>query len=209
MIRYKKPYIWCPFYDKFWSANTETLAAAQTRRCFVGDLAAPSRHHVALLHVTLPPRSLISLPADRWSSSSTTSEVGASRPPSHALLRSLPPLQDPRGEFPSLRSVRRVKPHWKRCPIAWATTDSGEPPLQPRRARTRNAATSPAPSQPSTSWSTAYIRSPIPFHFNKIWAVDRRINGREWSTMPWTHEPRPWTQSMGGWTYFTGFSVEK
>jgi hypothetical protein len=42
MIRYKKPYI-------------ETLAAALARRRSVGDPAAPSQHHVALLRVA-PPR---------------------------------------------------------------------------------------------------------------------------------------------------------
>jgi hypothetical protein len=154
MIRYKKPYVWCPFYDKFWSANTKTLAATLAHRRSVGDLATLSQHHVTPLHVALPPRSIISSPANRWSSSSTTLKVGASRPPSRTLLWSPLPLEDPLGEFPSLRCIRSVKPHGKWCPVAWAMPGSDEPPPRPRRATARCAATSPATSQPSTHWWT-------------------------------------------------------
>jgi hypothetical protein len=108
-----------------------------------------------------------------------------------------PPLEDPLGEFPSLCLDCRVKPRQKWCPVAWAMPGSSEPPPRPSRA-----ATSPAPPQPSTPWSMAEIRLLIRFCFNKIWATYRRINGREWSTMPWTHELRPLA-------YSTGFSVEK
>jgi hypothetical protein len=112
-----------------------------------------------LQHVTPPPRSLISSPADRWSSSSELvidiAKVGASRSLSRALLWSPPPFGDPLGEFPLMRHVYRVKPHKKWHPIAWATPGSGEPPPWSRRVAARYAATSPAPSQPSTPWSTA------------------------------------------------------
>jgi hypothetical protein len=154
-IWYKKPYIWCSFYDELWSTNTENLAIALARHCSVGDLTAPSKNHVALLRVAPPPRSLISSSADRWSSSSMTPKVGASRPPSRALLRSCPQLEDPLGEFPLLRCICRVKPRRKRCPVAWATPGSGEPPPRTRRAAARCTATSSVPSQSSTSWSTA------------------------------------------------------
>jgi hypothetical protein len=118
------------------------------------------------------------------------SKVGASRPPSHDLLRSPPPLEDPLGEFPSLRYVRRVKPHRKWCPVARATLSVGEPLPRPRRATAHSATT-----------------SPIPFRFNKIRATDWRINDREWSTVTWTHEPRSWTRSLGLWTYSMGSTM--
>jgi hypothetical protein len=152
-IRYKKAYIWWPFYDEFSFATIETLADALAQRRSVGDLAAPSKHHVTLLCVTLPPRSLISSPTDRWSSSSMMPKVGATRPPLHILFRSPPLLEDPLGEFPSLCCVCRVKPRGKQCPVARAMPGSGEPPPRPRRAAAHCAATSQAPSQPSTPWS--------------------------------------------------------
>jgi hypothetical protein len=110
-IRCKKPYIYCPFYDEFWSTNIETLATALAHRRSVGNPAARSEHHVTLLHVTPPPRSLISSSADHWSSSSTSLKVGASRPASCALLRLHLPFEDPLGEFPWMRRVSRTKPH--------------------------------------------------------------------------------------------------
>jgi hypothetical protein len=91
----------------------------------------PSQHHVTLLCVVPPPRSLISSPADRWSSPSMSPKVGASRPVSRALLRSPPPFEDPLGEFPWMRHVHRVKPRRKWCPVARATPGSGEPPPWP------------------------------------------------------------------------------
>jgi hypothetical protein len=118
------------------------------------------------------------------------------------------PLEDPLGEFPSLRHVHRVKPQRKWCPIARAMLGSAELLPRLRRATARYAATSPAPPQSSTPRSTTEIRSPIPFHFNKIQATYRRINGREWSTLSWTHDPRPWTRSMGSLTKSTRFSIE-
>jgi hypothetical protein len=194
MSRYQKPYIWCSFYDEPWSTNSETLTTALAHHRSIGGLAAPNQWHVTLLRVAPPPRSLISLLANCWSSLSMTLKVGASQPPSRAPLRSPPLLEDPLGEFPSLCHVRRVKPHRKWYPVAWAMPNSGQPPPRP----TCTAATSPAPPEPSTPWSMIEIRSPIPIHFNKIRATDRRIN-----------EPRPWTRSMRPWTYSTRFLVEK
>jgi hypothetical protein len=61
----------------------------------IGDPITQSQHQVTLLRVAPPPRSLISSPVDRWSSSSMSPKVGASRPASRAILRSPPPFEDP------------------------------------------------------------------------------------------------------------------
>jgi hypothetical protein len=124
------------FYDKFYSKNIETLTAALAHRRSVGDLATLSQQHITPLRVMLPPRSLISSPADCWSSSSTSLNVGACRPPSRALLRSPPPFEYPLGKFPLMCRIHRVKPHRKRCPVARTMPGSGEPPPRLRRATT-------------------------------------------------------------------------
>jgi hypothetical protein len=49
-------------------------------------------------------------------------KVEASRPLSCTLLRSLPLLEDPLGECPTLRRVCKDKSHKKQCPIARAAT---------------------------------------------------------------------------------------
>jgi hypothetical protein len=49
----------------------------------------------------------------------------------HPTLPPPPPLEDPLGEFPSLRHVHWVKPHQKRCPIAWAMPGFDEPLAAP------------------------------------------------------------------------------
>jgi hypothetical protein len=64
-----------------------------------------------------------------WRSSSSPAKVTTNKPPLRTLLHPLP-LEDPLGEFPSLRRIRRVKPCQKWCPVARAMPGSGEmPPL--------------------------------------------------------------------------------
>jgi hypothetical protein len=117
------------------------------------------------------------------------------------------PLGDPLGEFPSLRRVRRFKPHWKWCPVVWAMPDSGEPPLQLRCIAARCAATSPALPKSSTPWSMAEIRSSIPLRvFNPSrWSKRRRALFNEG---PWTHGPVTVDTVYGPRAYSTRFLVE-
>jgi hypothetical protein len=202
MCRYQKPYIWCLFYDESWSANSKTLTATLSHRRSIGGLTVPNQCHVILLRIAPPLRSLISLAADRVSSSSMMPKVGASRPPSRTLLQLPPPPEDPLGEFPSLRCIRRVKPCRKWCPRAWAMPGSGEPP--PLAA--------PPPHQPHLSHPCLDQRPILdrwyPFILIKS-ETQIEESMTEWSTMPWTHEPRPLIQSMGPWTYSTGFLLQK
>jgi hypothetical protein len=142
---------------------------------------------------------------DRTSSSSPA-KVAMKKSLSCTLLRPLP-LGDLLGEFPSLRHVRRFKPHWKWCPVVWAMPDSGEPPLQLRCIAARCAATSPALPKSSMPWSMAEIRSSIPLRvFNPSrWSKRRRALFNEG---PWTHGPVTVDTVYGPRAYSTRFLVE-
>jgi hypothetical protein len=200
MIQYKKPYIYCPFCDEFSSANIETLATTLARHHSVGDLAAPSQHHVTLLHVAPPPCSLILLPADRWSSSLMSLKVGASRSPSCALLQSLPILKDPLGEFPSMRRVCRVKPHRKQCPVAHVTPGSGEPP----------PLTTTPPRQPYLSRPHLDQRPRLDHWYPFILIKSEpQIEESTAESDPLWHGLMSWDHGPGPSSYVMEFSIEK